>query len=124
MFNLSKKNISKLILFIICVAALTGCSTKASLPRNADKVLKRNGVKKYTIQNSDNDFLDILMGDNFTSFDVIDENKDLYFITYDDEVNNVILLDSDNKLVEGFFDDSIIPVEYFDKYRGSTENNE
>lgn len=124
LFNLNKKNISKIIIFIICVMTLTGCSTKVGLPRNANKVLKRNGVKNYTVQdNSDNDFLDILMRDDFTSFDVIDENKDVYFITYDDKVNNVILLGPNNKLIEGLFDDTIIPVEYFEKYRDHEKDN-
>ncbi len=117
MFSLTKKNISKFILLIICVTILVGCSAKSGLPRKVDKALKRNGVKNYTIQDdSENDFLDVLIKDNYTSFDVIDENEDVYFITYDDKQNSIILLGPDNKLVEGFLDNSIIPVEYFDSY--------
>lgn len=120
MFNLKKKGISIFLLFIISISILTGCSTKTGLAKNAEKVLKRNGVKNYTVQgNSENDFLEILMRDDFTSFDVIDEDGEVYFITYDDRANNVILLDPDNKLVEGFFDDTIIPKENFDDYRNN-----
>ena len=67
MFNLNKKYISIFVLFIISITILTGCSTKTGLAKNADKVLKRNGVKNYTVQdNSKNDFLDVLMRDDIS----------------------------------------------------------
>lgn len=117
MFNFNKQNILKFILFVICLIALVGCSKKTGLPKKVDKVLKGNGVKNYTVQDTENEFVDILLRDDFTSFDVINENGDVYFITYDNDYNNIILLNSENKLIEGFFDNTIIPVEYFDKYK-------
>lgn len=124
LFNLAKNNITKIILIIICVTVLAGCSAKSGLPRKVDKTLERNGVENYTIKDdSDNDFIKVLMKDNYTSFDIVDENEEVYFITYDDKQNNIILLGPDNKIIEGMIDDFIIPLEDVDNYTNHGNKN-
>jgi hypothetical protein len=94
-----------------------GCSKKTGLPKRVDEVLRRNGIENYTVEDTENEFVEILLRDDFTSFDIINEDGDVYFITYDDDLNNIILLSPENKMIEGFLDNSIIPIEHFNEYK-------
>ena len=58
----------------------------------------------------------MLLKDNFTSFNIVDENGNNYFVAYDDIINNIILLDQDNKMIEGLIYNTMIPKEYFDNF--------
>lgn len=69
-------------------------------------------------ENPKNEFNDLLLKDNFISFNILDENGNRYFVAYDDIINNIILLDQDNKMIEGFMDDTMIPKEHFNKFHG------
>lgn len=67
-------------------------------------------------ENPKYEFNDLLLKDNFISFNIVDENGIKYFVAYDDIINNTILLDQDNKMIEGFIDNTMIPKEYFDSF--------
>ena len=96
--------------------------SSSELPNKVDKIIKRNRITNYSVEDvlykEDSNFLSKMYNpDHYESYKIKDQDNNSYFVIFRiGSYNDTYIFNSDEKMIHGMIDDTVINQKYWNEF--------